>query len=90
MATKLLDVMMPRIDGPTTLSLLRKLPALARTPVIFLTARVSGDDAASYLALGALGLIAKPFEPRALPGHIRALVARSERPSHPPPSAQRG
>ena len=36
----LLDVMMPDMDGPTTLKHLREQPDLAKKPVIFMTAKV--------------------------------------------------
>ena len=39
----LLDVMMPGMDGPTTLQALRALPALATVPVAFMTAKVQGS-----------------------------------------------
>src|SRR5207247_10805895 len=40
----LLDVMMPDLDGPTTLRLLRNLPETRSIPVIFLTAKVQAAD----------------------------------------------
>lgn len=49
----LLDVMMPGMDGPTTLAALRKDPSMQDTPV---TAKVQ-----QYRDLGALDVIAKPF-----------------------------
>lgn len=36
----ILDVMMPGMDGPTTLSELRRLPVTAETPAVFMTAKV--------------------------------------------------
>src|SRR5690606_24952165 len=36
----LLDVMMPGMDGPTTLAHLRALPEIASVPAIFMTAKV--------------------------------------------------
>lgn len=68
----LLDVMMPDTDGPATLEQLRPLLGDA-TPVIFLTAK---GDAARLLALGAAGVIAKPFDPIALPREVAAITAR--------------
>lgn len=59
----LLDVMMPSMDGPATLEALRALPATANTPVIFMTAKVQASEIAQYLALDALQVIAKPFDP---------------------------
>ena len=69
----LLDVMMPGMDGPTTLQRLRELPALAGTPVVFMTAKVQAHEVAHYQALGALGVITKPFDPMALAGQVQAL-----------------
>jgi CheY-like chemotaxis protein len=56
----LLDVMMPRIDGPTTLAMLREEPSTANVPVIFLTAKVQQREVDRYRALGARGVIRKP------------------------------
>lgn len=69
----LLDVMMPGLDGPTTLARLRELPATAATPVIFMTAKVQGPEVEHYRALGALGVISKPFDPLNLAAEIQAL-----------------
>ncbi len=62
----LLDVMMPGMDGPTTLTELRKLPELAQTPVIFMTAKVQPQEVAHFKSLGAIEVIAKPFDPMTL------------------------
>ena len=72
----LLDVMMPGMDGITTLKRLRALPGLATTAVVFLTAKVQPAEVAGFLDLGALEVIAKPFDPMALPEQIRELLAR--------------
>ena len=69
----LLDVMMPGMDGPSTLSRLRELPALSAIPVIFMTAKVQPQEVASYRAMGALDVIAKPFDPMTLSDDIRAV-----------------
>lgn len=71
----LLDVMMPLMDGPTTLSNLRALPASAATPVVFMTARAQGFERERFLQLGAVGVIAKPFDPMTLAKQIRAFHA---------------
>ena len=62
----LLDVMMPDLDGPSTLRLLRDLPETKSIPVIFLTAKVQAADRRRYLNLGVNGVIAKPFDPLTL------------------------
>ncbi len=69
-----LDVMMPGIDGPTTLVRLRGLLP-STVPVIFLTAKLRVADRARLQVLGAAGVIAKPFDPMALPGEIDAILA---------------
>ena len=69
----LLDVMMPGMDGPTTLAGLRQLAQMASTPVVFMTAKVQSAEVAHYTSLGALGVIAKPFDPMQLADQIRQL-----------------
>ncbi len=69
----LLDVMMPGIDGPATLKRLREQPALAAVPVAFMTAKVQPAEIAHYKSLGALDVIAKPFDPMTLADKIRAI-----------------
>ena len=70
----LLDVMMPGMDGPTTYKLLKEDPAVTNTPVIFMTAKVQGQELESYSELGVQGVISKPFNPLTLPAEIEALV----------------
>ncbi len=67
----LLDVMMPGMDGPTTLAELRKMPELANIPVIFMTAKVQPQEVAHFKSLGAIEVIAKPFDPMTLAQTIR-------------------
>lgn len=67
----LLDVMMPGLDGPSTLQALRKLPELAHVPIVFMTARVQPAEVKKYLEIGAIGVTAKPFDAMALAGEIR-------------------
>ena len=69
----LLDVMMPGMDGPTTLARLRELPATRDVPVVFMTAKVQASEVQHYKALGALGVISKPFDPMALASEVQAL-----------------
>lgn len=69
----LLDIMMPGMDGTTLLSHLRAMPEAADTPVIFLTARVQPEQMAGYRSLGAIGVVAKPFDPMTLASQVRAL-----------------
>ena len=62
----LLDVMMPQMDGLQTLAALRQIPALAKTPVVFMTAKIQQAEKQRYLDAGAVGIIEKPFEPMEL------------------------
>ena len=71
----LLDVMMPGMDGPSTLEGLRQIDGLQTTPVIFMTARVQAEERDRYAALGAIGVINKPFDPMALAAEVRSLLA---------------
>jgi CheY-like chemotaxis protein len=70
----LLDVMMPGMDGPAFLAEVRRLPGLETIPVIFMTARSMQADVAHYYALGAAGVIVKPFDPLRLAEEVRALI----------------
>jgi CheY-like chemotaxis protein len=70
----LLDVMMPGLDGRTTLSQLKNTPHTAHVPVILMTAKVQSDELEQYLRIGAVGVIIKPFDPMSLPGEISALL----------------
>lgn len=67
----LLDVMMPGMDGPTTLEELRKIPQLAKTPVMFMTAKVQPQEVEFLKSLNVADVIAKPFDPMGLANNIR-------------------
>ena len=62
----LLDVMMPDVDGPTTLGRLRKHTSAADAPAVFITAKVQAGDMAHYKRLGVFDVIVKPFDPMTL------------------------
>lgn len=72
----LLDVMMPGMDGPTTLKMLRTMPQFADTPIVFMTAKVQPGEVAGYKELGAVDVIAKPFDPMLLSGQVQAVWER--------------
>ena len=74
----LLDVMMPEMDGPTTLNKLRDIQGLQNIPAIFMTARVQPHEIEEYIALGAVDVIAKPFDPMTLSSQIREIWERVE------------
>jgi CheY-like chemotaxis protein len=62
----LLDVMMPRLDGPSTLQRLRADPELNRIPVVFMTAKAMPQEVERFKQLGAVAVIANPFDPMRL------------------------
>jgi len=69
---------MPGLDGPSTLQTLRADPATAGFPVIFMTAKVQSHEIARFIDLGALGVIAKPFDPMTLASTIRSLWEKED------------
>jgi CheY-like chemotaxis protein len=71
----LLDVMMPDVDGPSTLRALQAQEGTKSIPVIFLTAKVQAADRETFLQLGVQGIIAKPFDPVTLGDQINTLLA---------------
>ena len=72
----LLDVMMPGLDGPATLSALRSNPATAGIPVVFLTAKAMASEIERLLGLGARGVLTKPFDPMSLPQELKSCLGR--------------
>jgi CheY-like chemotaxis protein len=85
----LLDVMMPGTDGPGTLKALRADETTAHIPVVFISAGIDRHDGGKYKALGALGVIPKPFDAARLPDtleRIRGGEAAAEQ--YPPPEFQ--
>lgn len=72
----MLDVMMPGMDGPAVLAALRQAPATAALPVVFITARTQAQDRERLLQLGAVAVIAKPFDPMTLAAELRAALAQ--------------
>jgi two-component system, OmpR family, response regulator len=69
----LLDVMMPGMDGPSTLMKLRTVPGLEKLPVIFMTAKAMPQEVARFRELGAVSVIAKPFDPIKLGNQVIAI-----------------
>jgi len=75
----LTDVVMPVMDGPEMLAHLRENSRTASIPVVFMTARAQTTDVEQFLALGAAGVIAKPFDPLTLAASLRACLLRAPR-----------
>jgi CheY-like chemotaxis protein len=73
----LLDVMMPGIDGPATLALLRAGEITSKIPVMFLTAKAMAAEIERLKALGAVAVLTKPFDPMKLPSEVKAALERA-------------
>ena len=58
----LLDILMPEMDGFEVLKSIKKVPALAEIPVLFLTADEGADLREKIKAAGAQGCLKKPFD----------------------------
>lgn len=69
-----LDVMMPGLDGPSTLARLRSTTHGADVPVVFLTAKAQPHERRELERLGAHGVLVKPFNPLTLADDIRSIV----------------
>lgn len=70
----ILDVMLPEMDGWTVL---KKLRATKKTPVLMLTARDQSRDRVKGLDTGADDYVVKPFDLAELFARLRALIRRS-------------
>ena len=75
----LLDIMMPKMDGVETCRLLRDIPELQKTFIIFLTARSEEYSEVAAFDVGADDYITKPIKPRALMSRIHALFRRDSK-----------
>ena len=78
-----LDVMLPETDGFELCRLIRQSQVLARTPVLFLTARSDEVDRVLGLEIGGDDYMTKPFSPRELVARVKAHLRREEMDSDP-------
>ena len=65
----LMDVQMPRMDGPTATQAIRRREAeqgRARTPIIALTANAMVEQVEAYLAAGMDAVVSKPIDLKVL------------------------
>ena len=74
----LLDIMLPDLDGFELCRQIRKSQALARTPILFLTARSDEVDRVLGLEIGGDDYMTKPFSPRELVARVKAHLRREE------------
>jgi two-component system alkaline phosphatase synthesis response regulator PhoP len=70
----LLDLMLPDRDGWEITRIVRSDPALAHTPIIMLTARVTDEDKILGLQLGADDYVTKPYNPREVVARVQARL----------------
>jgi len=80
----LLDVMLPDVDGFELCRQIRQSQTLARTPVLFLTARSDEVDRVLGLEIGGDDYMTKPFSPRELIARVKAHLRREEMDAEPP------
>ena len=73
----LLDVMMPFMDGPSTLRALRADPKTADIPVLFLTASAMIAEVERLESLDVVGILPKPFDPATLGARVRTALEKS-------------
>ena len=69
----LLDVQLPGLDGPDVLRALRSEPSTAALPVVFLTG-AAPEQSGELLALGATGVLHKPFDPDTVVARLTDLL----------------
>lgn len=70
-----LDAVMPVMDGLETLAQLRAQECGREIPVLFMTGKGKAAEA-DLIALGAIGMIAKPFDPARLATDIQNIWER--------------
>ena len=74
----LLDVMMPGMDGPATLAMLRAGEATCKIPILFLNAKAMTTEIERLRALGAVAVLTKPFDPMLLPKQVRQALEEAK------------
>jgi DNA-binding response OmpR family regulator len=71
-----LDVNLSWIDGFELCRALKRNPAYADIPIVFLSGRSAPDDVAAGLACGAIDYLRKPVDGRTLLARVRELTGR--------------
>ncbi|MBN1536026.1 MAG: response regulator transcription factor [Anaerolineales bacterium] len=77
----ILDLNLPGMDG---LDVAKQIRRKASTPILMLTARVEEIDQLIGLELGADDYLTKPYSPRLVVAHLRALLRRAGSPADKP------
>jgi DNA-binding response OmpR family regulator len=73
----LLDIVMPRLDGFQFLEVMRRVPAMAAVPVVFLTTSAAARDIKRANDNAAFGYIVKPDSYEELEARISAVVKKA-------------
>ncbi len=72
------DVVMPGMDGFEFIRQIRATPAIAKIPIILLTAQVDMDNKLAGMQAGADDYVPKTISPTELELRVKALLARAE------------
>lgn len=70
----LLDIMMPNLDGYSTLEQIKTMEELTNTKVIFLSAKANPKDIEKGLQLGADAYVTKPYSIKKLIQQIEEML----------------
>jgi two-component system chemotaxis response regulator CheY len=70
------DLNMPNMDGLTMIRELRKQPAQAGVPILFLTTESDPGMKAQAKAAGATGWLTKPFDPDNLIKTVKKILSK--------------
>ncbi len=71
------DLVLPDLDGYEVCRWLRQVPALATTPVLFISGIVDADVASRVAALGVEGILKKPFSGDDLVATVERILTAS-------------
>lgn len=74
----LLDIMMPEMDGYEFCQLVRQMPQLNHTPIIFITAKADPDDEQEAFNSGGNDFITKPIVPITLQARVAMHLRLAE------------
>ena len=76
-----IDIVMPRLDGYDTVTLLRTNPAFSTTPVIMMSSRGGAFDVAKGRLVGCTDYIIKPFDRQAIEDAIGKYLSANLHPT---------
>ena len=75
----IVDYKMPKMDGPTLCSIVKKDILMRHLPIIMLTGKGDVSDKVSGINAGADDYMVKPFEPQELLARIKMTLRRTQR-----------